>query len=67
MANTYTKYISMVEAVATAVQNGNNCLIPFDLLMSLPKAFDTNLTSFKGFEVVLEDEEYKSIRIDFVK
>jgi hypothetical protein len=59
------RYLSLMEAVAFGLQEGNETLLPFDFVTSIGKAFDTPLVSIKGFDIELENGEYKSIRIDF--
>lgn len=54
-----------MEAVALGIQQGNDTLLPFDFITSIGKTFDTPLIAIKGFDIELEDGEYKSIRIDF--
>lgn len=58
-------YLTLMEAVALGLQTGNKSLIPFDFITSIGKSFDTPLITIKGFDIELEDGEYKSIRIDF--
>jgi hypothetical protein len=59
------RYLTLMEAVAFGIQEGNDTLLPFDLITSIGKAFDTPLIAIKGFDIELENGEYKSIRIDF--
>jgi hypothetical protein len=59
------KYLTLMEAVAFGIQEGNDTLLPFDFITAIGKAFETPLIAIKGFDIELENGEYKSIRIDF--
>ena len=59
------KYLTVLEAVSEGLEHGNNTLIPFDFIVNTAKAFDTPIIAIKGFEIEIEHDEYKSIRIDF--
>jgi len=59
------KYLTLMEAVAFGIQEGNETLLPFDFITAIGKSFETPLIAIKGFDIELENGEYKSIRIDF--
>ena len=45
------RYLTLMEAVAFGLQEGNETLLPFDFVTSIGKAFDTPLISIKGFDI----------------
>ena len=62
-----TMNISLMEAIAEGLQKGNSTIIPLDFIIAIAKSFDTVPMSIESFDVEIENNEYKSIKINFKK
>lgn len=57
--------IPFIDAIAEAIQKGNSTLIPLSFIVAIANSFDTVPVSIESFDVEIENNEYKSIKINF--